>query len=99
VCCAGTLWSPYLCASRPIELTLALPALAILTALLCIGLLTPIICPICIVALLSHAWKQADDHALYQFLFALITLSLLMLGPGAYSIDARLFGRRVIPRR
>jgi hypothetical protein len=29
----------------------------------------------------------------------LLPLALLMLGPGAYSLDARLFGRRLLQRR
>ncbi len=34
-------------------------------------------------------------------LFALIAIALICLGPGAYSLDARLFGRReiIIPAR
>jgi hypothetical protein len=35
------------------------------------------------------------------FLFALIAIAVICLGPGAYSLDARLFGRReiIIPAR
>jgi len=46
-----------------------------------------------------HAFFSPSDAALYTLLAALAT-ALALLGPGAWSVDARLFGwRRVeIPR-
>jgi hypothetical protein len=35
-------------------------------------------------------------HARCIALAALLSASLALLGPGAYSVDARLFGRRVV---
>ncbi|WP_295575728.1 hypothetical protein [Stenotrophomonas maltophilia] len=59
-------------------------------AMLVLGALTPLAVALAAVSL--HA--QTVPWPL-----ALLPLSLLVLGPGAYSLDARWFGRRVIGRR
>jgi hypothetical protein len=73
-----------------------LGALAVLCACLCAGFLTPITA---ILALLVHAlvwWSSGIDGAGLTAIALLDALALALLGPGAYSIDAYLFGRRVI---
>jgi uncharacterized membrane protein YphA (DoxX/SURF4 family) len=41
------------------------------------------------------------DARLSASLFAMVTAAIVFIGPGAFSLDARLFGRRqiIIPRR
>jgi putative oxidoreductase len=48
------------------------------------------------VAIVSLSWSLIDHGSLSQskVLLLCISLALAMLGPGAWSIDARLFGRR-----
>ncbi|PZS71644.1 hypothetical protein [Stenotrophomonas maltophilia] len=68
-----------------------LSALCLLAvAMLALGVLTPLAAVMTAVGLstLPGPWP-----------LALLPLALLVLGPGAYSLDARLFGRRVIGRR
>ena len=79
--------------------------------LVAVGLLTPVIQAIVIVVDLGRSgqWLWAIGSATmmqdpWQALLveAAVAASLTMLGPGAYSIDARLFGReeiRIPPRR
>ena len=67
-----------------------------LCACLCVGFLTPIVA---ILALLFHvlAWSSLSiDSAGMTAIALLDALALAMLGPGAYSIDAYRFGRRVV---
>jgi uncharacterized membrane protein YphA (DoxX/SURF4 family) len=66
-----------------------------LLSLLCAGLLTP---AVCIAAAAALVFSMADSHAMaiHPLLLTLSTLSLAFLGPGAYSVDSRLFGRRVL---
>ena len=65
--------------------------------LLCVGLWTVIAGgALSVVALWSALSGQGDFWA--EILLATIAAGLVMLGPGAWSIDARLFGRkRLIP--
>ena len=61
--------------------------------LLCTGLLTPIAgSALSLVALWSAYREQGDFWA--QILLASMAAALAMLGPGAWSVDARLFGRK-----
>jgi len=41
----------------------------------------------------SHYSSQSESHWIH-ILFAVLTAGVAMLGPGAWSIDARLFGRK-----
>lgn len=50
-----------------------------------------------------HFWHPAWDHSitsLLSFNLMAIAIAICLLGPGAFSLDARFFGRRkvIIPR-
>ena len=73
-----------------------LGGLTLLCACLCAGFLTPIAA---VLAMLFHvlAWSSlSSDGAGMTAIAVLDALALAMLGPGAYSIDAHRFGRRVV---
>jgi hypothetical protein len=62
----------------------------------CLGAFTPIGCSISalIQALILVLTREPDP---FQFAVSFcITASLFLLGPGAFSVDSRLFGRRLI---
>ena len=69
---------------------------AITALFLCLGLLTPyssICCCLLQLAVFVHTGNKSDFHLSVSMVNSLI---LVVLGPGAYSIDARLFGRRLL---
>ena len=77
------------CHSTTILLISLLPAAFVL-----IGLFTPVASSLVMVL---EAFRLRPEFATLTILLnILFTLSLLMLGPGAYSLDARLYGRRRI---
>lgn len=69
--------------------------LLLLAAFVLFGLLTPIASALAALAELALA-ALGQDITLSSAILMLDPLLLLMLGPGAYSCDARLFGRRLI---
>jgi uncharacterized membrane protein YphA (DoxX/SURF4 family) len=83
-------------------LTAPQPALVILqlvtaaaAALVLVGLWTPAAGGLMAVAELCLAFSRASDPSIHILLGAL-GAALAMLGPGAWSVDARLFGRKRI---
>jgi hypothetical protein len=74
---------------------LLLPLGAVAIAL-CVGFLTPITSLLC-VAFEAAAWRVAGGALEAVHVCAILNgAALAMLGPGAYSLDARLFGRRQV---
>ena len=72
-------------------------AVAAQSLLLCIGLMTPVVSVIaCVFDLLSLLVPTAQTDMRFIVLSSLNAAAIALLGPGAYSLDARLFGRRVI---
>jgi putative oxidoreductase len=78
-----------------------LPALVMLqlvtagaAALLLIGLWTPVAGVLIAVAELCQAFFSADPSL--HIVLAALGAGLAMIGPGAWSVDARLFGRKRI---
>ncbi len=69
---------------------------------LCIGLVTPYAATFSCVIQLIVTYEVRGEHGFHLALSLLSSLVLAALGPGAYSIDSRLFGRkqiRIPPRR
>jgi len=78
----------------PVSGTLQLLA-AVCSALLIVGLWTPIagaFMALCELSLLLFSFNGASLH----MALAALGAALAMLGPGAWSVDARLFGRKRI---
>ena len=71
----------------------AAPALlvAALGVLLIVGLWTPIVAALMVVLELWHVFSDAGNPTVC-LLLATLSAGLVLLGPGAWSIDARLFG-------
>jgi uncharacterized membrane protein YphA (DoxX/SURF4 family) len=61
--------------------------------LLVLGLWTPIVGTVAGISAVMHAWLDPADAGTYVLLAALAA-ALALLGPGAWSVDARLFGWR-----
>jgi uncharacterized membrane protein YphA (DoxX/SURF4 family) len=86
-----------LTASLPAPLELVAAAAALL---LLVGLWTPVAGALVTVAELVLAWSHPSEPWPFVQL-AILGAVLALLGPGAWSVDARLFGRKEIriPRR
>jgi hypothetical protein len=81
--------------SRSGVTSLVFAACLLISICLSLGFLTPFLSLIALAfAVLNLVSGSYSTHWLY--LFAILdAAALVLLGPGAYSIDARLFGRRV----
>jgi uncharacterized membrane protein YphA (DoxX/SURF4 family) len=83
----------------PAVLVLQLVA-ASAAALMLVGFWTPVAGMLMAIAELCLAFSRTTDPSMH-ILLAALGAALAMLGPGAWSVDARLFGRKriQIPRR
>jgi uncharacterized membrane protein YphA (DoxX/SURF4 family) len=70
----------------------------ILAGAFCIGVFTPVSCCIS-AALQTFVLLHIHEPNPFDFAFSFcVTVTLFLLGPGAFSLDSRLFGRRLIIR-
>jgi uncharacterized membrane protein YphA (DoxX/SURF4 family) len=69
-----------------------------IVVLLSIGFMTPICSVLCCVYELAVLLTCVEVDSALCLLGIAITIAITFLGPGAYSVDSRLFGRRVIER-
>jgi hypothetical protein len=67
-----------------------------LLSLLLLGLLTPIVCGLAVLSVFLDLSEVRNMNAIGIGIILLSTVSYACIGPGAYSIDARLFGRRML---
>ena len=96
VCAAGMLVRNSIAdATVPIP-TWQIAGVIILVIAFCLGAFTPVSC--CVSAVMQiFLVLHAHDPNPYHIAFTLcVTAALFFLGPGAFSLDSRLFGRRVI---
>jgi putative oxidoreductase len=61
-----------------------------------LGIWTPVCCAL-LIAINGFSLFAGDATAIHcHVVGALLVASLALVGPGAYSIDSRLFGRRIV---
>lgn len=81
--------------SSPTLYWVAVSLIALISFSLCIGFLTPFLAAVvCAAAVANFVFADQPGNIVYIFRI-LIAAALFFLGPGAYSLDARLFGLRV----
>ena len=69
--------------------------IVLISILLCIGFLTPVLTVVASVAAVANLFLADQTIEIVYILRILTSAALFLLGPGAYSVDARLFGLRV----
>ena len=62
----------------------------------CLGFMTPVVCALCVVLDAAYLLSGGDTIAPVHLCLVLDAVALALLGPGGYSIDARLYGRQRI---
>ena len=70
--------------------------LIVLTACICFGVLTPVGAVLCVAWQFVSSFSTSEAESLSTVVAIATAAALALLGPGAYSIDAALFGRRVV---
>jgi hypothetical protein len=78
------------------SIRLLLAGALLISISLAIGFLTPFLSVIACVSAVSNSLIGPHAGAIIDVFSILDAAALALLGPGAYSVDARLFGRRVI---
>ena len=73
-----------------------LVAPAVLAFAACLGVLTPVVAVLCIGLEVSTLIAASGNLEAVHVCAMLDSVAIGLLGPGAYSVDARLFGRRQI---
>jgi len=72
------------------------PLVALVAVFFCLGLLTPITCAINALLLFTVLVPFTCTTSIGASLHIALTVSLFLLVPGAYSVDARRYGRRIV---
>lgn len=73
-----------------------LPVLVLVLISVCVGFLTPVFSVLLSILNLYYLIATGTDNAPIHGTAILNAVALALLGPGAYSLDARRFGRRVM---
>ena len=96
VCAAGMLIR-----NISVDATVSLPiweivAVIILAVALCLGAFTPVSCCVSGVLQVFMVLRGDEPNPFHSAFTFCVTAALFLLGPGAFSIDSLLFGRRLI---
>ena len=81
--------------SSPTLYWVVVSLITLITFSLCIGFLTPALAVVACAAAVANLFLTDQPGNAVYILRILVAAALFFLGPGAYSLDARLFGLRV----
>jgi hypothetical protein len=73
-----------------------LPFLSVLAMALFVGVVTPIVAIMAMAVQLGGPWNLGVSGTVFVTISILNALALMLLGPGAYSLDALRFSDRVV---
>jgi hypothetical protein len=79
-----------------VSLSWSMPVLVLIAIALCVGVVTAIASMLYCVAEVAFLLTVTGFDATVLMISIPVAIALVLLGPGAYSLDARMFGRRVI---
>ena len=96
LCVAGFVLKAVAATDYGVPVTAKIIILAPVICLLCAGLFTPVVCAISVVIQLATVANPSTWSIANASLNVVLSICLLLLGPGAYSLDARRYGRRII---
>ena len=85
---------PFL-SSSPTRYWVGVSLIALISFLLCIGFLTPFLAAVACAAAVANLFLVDQPGNVVYVLRILTSAALFFLGPGGYSLDARMFGLRV----
>jgi hypothetical protein len=71
-------------------------AFMVLLGMLCLGMFTPVVCLAAALVALMDLPHLLTENVIEVIIVLLCASSFTFLGPGAFSIDARLFARRMV---
>jgi hypothetical protein len=71
-------------------------AFMVLLGMLCLGIFTPIVCLAATLVALIDLPHLLTENTIQVIIVLLCVFFFAFLGPGAFSIDARLFARRMV---
>jgi len=74
---------------------LILPTILLISVSLLIGFVTPFFCAMAVVLVIGKLIINPQTSSVVCVIAIANAVALALLGPGAYSLDSKLFGRRV----
>jgi hypothetical protein len=96
LCCASAILTVPFSRGLSVVPSWTAVGVALLALLMVAGALTPLACAVGALEEASYLLRGHGMDPQYVVFALLVTLALGLLGPGAFSVDARLFGRRRI---
>jgi hypothetical protein len=96
LCLVGTLFLHAYRFGPIVSLSWSVPVLVLIAIALCVGVVTAIASMLYCVAEVAFLLTVTSFDATVLMTSIPVAIALILLGPGAYSLDARMFGRRII---
>jgi hypothetical protein len=96
LCCASAILTMAFSRGLSVVPSRTAVGLTLLALTMAAGILTPLACTVAALVEATYLLKSHGMDLRFVVLALLVTVALGLLGPGAFSADARLFGRRRI---